>query len=167
MLPAVSACLLFGMWSVPVAAQEALPPPLAQDARSLSDESASTQALFTAVCGDQAPARWIEEHDLDLAGGNVPAGPRIAVVYQGVPTAINIRNYLAGFIRGLRDAGYAPGEDLLIDWRFAGARLEVLPGLADELVVSQPAVIVVVLPQMPKLRASSQKSPERTARDNP
>ena len=146
-LPAVGALLLLSMWSVPVAAQEALPPPLAQDARSLSDESASTQALFTAVWGDQAPARWIEEHDLDLAGGQVPTGARIGVVYQGVSSVPLIHQLLAAFIRGLREAGYAPGKDLLIDWRFAGTRLELLPGLADELVAGQPAVIVALLPQ--------------------
>ena len=147
LLIAVVALLVLSVQNAPVGAQQAPSASLAQDARSLSDESSSTQALFTAVWGDQAPARWIVEHDLELAGGEVPHGPRIGVLYQGVSSATLIHQFLAGFIRGLREAGYAPGKDLLIDWRFAEGRLDLLPALANELVSRQPAVIVALLSQ--------------------
>ena len=55
---------------------------------------------------------------------------------------------MAAFVRGLRAAGYSPGKDLLIEWRFAGGQLDHLPALADELVALQPsAIVAAVLPE--------------------
>jgi putative ABC transport system substrate-binding protein len=122
-------------------------PLLAQDARSLDDESFSTRATFAAVWGDRAAARWIEEHNVALAGGQAPSGPHVAFLSQGLPSLEPVRVALAAFVRGLRDAGYSPGKDLQIDWRFAEGRLERLPGLADELVGLHPAVLVTSLAQ--------------------
>ncbi len=43
------------------------PAPRASDGHSLSDQSAETQASFIAVWGDQAGARWVAEHNAELA----------------------------------------------------------------------------------------------------
>lgn len=52
--------------------------PSANDGRQLSNESMSTQMLFSAVWRDQAALEWVREHDAALAGhpigGGSPAG---------------------------------------------------------------------------------------------
>ena len=47
--------------------------PAATDGRRLSDESSSTQAMFTAVWGSQAASEWVREHNAALSGQ--PAAP--------------------------------------------------------------------------------------------
>ena len=47
------------------------------------------------------------------------------------------------FRRALRDAGYAEGEDIAIEWREARGSYDRLPGLAAELVQREVDVIVV------------------------
>jgi hypothetical protein len=46
----------------------AQPAPRARDGQSLDTQSAATQAMFRAVWGDQAGARWVQEHEAQLAG---------------------------------------------------------------------------------------------------
>jgi quercetin dioxygenase-like cupin family protein len=41
--------------------------PAARDGQSLATQSAATQALFQAVHGEQAAARWVQEHNAELA----------------------------------------------------------------------------------------------------
>jgi hypothetical protein len=43
--------------------------PRARDGQTLATQSAATQAAFTAVWGDRAAARWVEEHDAALSQG--------------------------------------------------------------------------------------------------
>ena len=47
-----------------------------------------------------------------------------------------------GFQQGLRDAGYAEGHDLVIEWRLANGNYDLVPELAAELVKSKVDVIV-------------------------
>ena len=51
-----------------------------------------------------------------------------------------------GFWEGLRELGYIPGKNVLIEVREAEGKLERLPQLAQELVNSKPDVIVAVTP---------------------
>ena len=47
------------------------------------------------------------------------------------------------FRQGLRDAGYAEGKDVLIEWWFGGGRYERAPEAVADLAQSKPDVIVV------------------------
>lgn len=47
------------------------------------------------------------------------------------------------FRQGLRDAGYAEGRDVVIEWRFASGNYDRIPELAANLVQSEVEVIVV------------------------
>jgi len=48
-----------------------------------------------------------------------------------------------GFLQGLRDLGYADGENVSITLRFAEGRYERLPGLVQEMIGAQVDVLVV------------------------
>ena len=52
-------------------------------------------------------------------------------------------NVFGAFLRGMRELGYFEEKNLMIEWRFADARLERLPGLAAELVQLKLDLIVV------------------------
>jgi putative tryptophan/tyrosine transport system substrate-binding protein len=52
-------------------------------------------------------------------------------------------NVLAGFHRGLNDAGYEEDRNIAIDYRWASDKIERLPELAADLVRRQVSVIVV------------------------
>ena len=49
-----------------------------------------------------------------------------------------------GFPQGMRELGYTEGKNLVIEWRSAHGRYELLPGLAAELVQLKVDVIVAV-----------------------
>jgi hypothetical protein len=79
---ALAAGMLVLTSAVPPASALARGQAQASDGQSLDGQSASTQTLFHAVWGDQAPARWIEEHNAELArlgaGAAVTGDPAIA-----------------------------------------------------------------------------------------
>jgi putative ABC transport system substrate-binding protein len=52
-------------------------------------------------------------------------------------------DYVGTFLRRMRDLGYVEGKNLVIEWRFAEGRTELLPVLAAELVRLQVDVIVI------------------------
>jgi putative tryptophan/tyrosine transport system substrate-binding protein len=138
----VSLLTVLGATSAAIAAQEASSLQVAQDGQRLDEQPLDVRATFSAVWGDRAPARWIDERNATLAGGQTRRGPRIAFLQQGSPATPATRTAIAAFVRGLHAAGYSPGKDLLIDWRFADAQLDRLPVLADELVALQPSAIM-------------------------
>ena len=74
------------------------------------------------------------------ADAQQPAAPRrigvLSVIFS--PDSVGTQ----AFRDGLRDAGYAEGRDLVIEWRFANGDYARVPGLASELVQSKAEVIV-------------------------
>ena len=52
-------------------------------------------------------------------------------------------DYAGVFLRGMRELGYIEGKNLIVEWRFAEGRTELLPVLAAELVRLQVDVIVI------------------------
>ena len=67
--------------------------------------------------------------------------PRIG--WLGGPTRESAEPFVQAFQRGLKDLGWVDGQNIVIEWRFAGGRAERLPDLAAELVRLQVDLIVV------------------------
>ena len=65
---------------------------------------------------------------------------RVGFLY-GNSASTNSRN-TAAFLKGMRELGYVEGKNLVVEWRFADGKFELLPGLAAELVQLQVDVIV-------------------------
>ena len=65
---------------------------------------------------------------------------------RGRPASFDT-DFIGGFLRGMRERGYAEGRNLVIDWRFADGQIPPLAGLAAELVQLKPDVIVSAGPQ--------------------
>ena len=69
------------------------------------------------------------------------ATPVVGFLHPGSPDTNADR--LRAFRLGLKDAGYAEGENVTIEFRWAESQMDRLPALAAELVRRQVAVIVV------------------------
>ena len=61
---------------------------------------------------------------------------------QRRPVSFDSDNQPGAFLRGMRELGYVDGKNLVIEWRFAEGRSELLPVLAAELVRLQVDVIL-------------------------
>jgi ABC-type uncharacterized transport system substrate-binding protein len=68
-----------------------------------------------------------------------PAMPVVGFLYPTSPDTIPER--VRGFRQGLKDVGFAEGENVAIDYRSADGQFDRLPALAAELVRRQVAVI--------------------------
>jgi putative tryptophan/tyrosine transport system substrate-binding protein len=66
--------------------------------------------------------------------------PVIGFLSSGAERAFS--SWVAGFTRGLADIGYIPGQNVLIEYRWADGQYDQLPAMADELVRQQIAVLV-------------------------
>jgi len=76
------------------------------------------------------------------AEGEQPAKvPRIALLSPVSPSAAS--PYIEAFRRGLRELGYTEGKNIVIEYRFAEGKLDLLPELAAELARLKAEVIVV------------------------
>jgi ABC-type uncharacterized transport system substrate-binding protein len=86
---------------------------------------------------------------ITLLGGGAAIWPVAARAQQPVPVIgfLNSASFdtyshlLVPFGRGLKEAGYAEGENVAIEYRWAGNQLDRLPALADELVRRRVAAI--------------------------
>ena len=65
----------------------------------------------------------------------------------GPATAEVIPHLLAAFRRGLAEAGYVDGKNLIIEYRFPNYKLELLPGLARDLIQRNVKVIFALTPE--------------------
>ena len=66
-------------------------------------------------------------------------GPRVAFLFYGSPGP---SPEIEAFRSGLRDHGYIEGQNIIVEYRFAGGQLGTLPRLAAELIQLKPDVIV-------------------------
>jgi ABC-type uncharacterized transport system substrate-binding protein len=69
-----------------------------------------------------------------------PAMPVIGFLSSGLPGAF--ARQVAGFRRGLQEAGYVEGQNVAIEYRWAEGQYDRLPELASDLVRRQVAIIV-------------------------
>lgn len=68
-----------------------------------------------------------------------PALPVIGFLHSGSPEQNVAR--LAGYLKGLKDAGFVDGQNLAIEYRWAAGKDDRLPAMAADLVQRQVAVI--------------------------
>jgi putative ABC transport system substrate-binding protein len=99
-----------------------------------------------------------------LLGGSVTAWPRMA---KGQPASMPVigfphsgtpeqnANRLAGFHKGLSDAGFVENQNVAIEYRWARGQNDRLPELASDLVRRHVAVIVAVSSQPATLAAKA------------
>src|SRR6516225_4218924 len=73
-----------------------------------------------------------------------PTMPLIGVLHSQSPDGYDSR--LRAFRKSVRDAGYAEGENVAIEYRWAENQMDRLPALAAELVRRKAAVIVAISP---------------------
>jgi ABC-type uncharacterized transport system substrate-binding protein len=76
----------------------------------------------------------------------VPAAqsaPRIGVLFLASPETDNTRR-AAGLREGLRDLGYVEGQNVVLEYRYAGGNADRLPELAAGLLQAQVDVIVAI-----------------------
>ena len=76
-----------------------------------------------------------------------PAGKVPRIGWLGGPTRESADPFVRVFQRGLKDLGWVEGQNIVIEWRFAGGRAEQLPDLAAELV--RLRVDLIVAPSTP------------------
>src|SRR5262249_32670840 len=81
---------------------------------------------------------------MPVAGSGQPAMPLIGVLHIKSPGGYDGR--LRAFRQSVRDAGYAEGENVAIEYRWAENQMDRLPALAAELVRRKAAVIVAISP---------------------
>ncbi len=87
------------------------------------------------------------------SAGQYPAKiPQIGSLWLGSPSLAT--PYVEAFRQGLRELGYVEGQNIVIEWRFAGSRAELLPDLAAELV--RLKVDLIVATAGPSVRAAKQ-----------
>src|SRR5262249_39733850 len=90
---------------------------------------------------------------ISLLGGIAAAWPvgvraqQTAIPVLGLLSSVAFntrRDQIAGFHRGLQEAGYVQGKSIAIEYRSANNQVDLLPRLAADLVTRQVAVIVTI-----------------------
>jgi putative ABC transport system substrate-binding protein len=88
--------------------------------------------------------------------------PRIGFLAPSSPSDPRVARYLQAFRHGLRELGYMEGQNIAIEFRWAGGQYDRLPGLAAELVRLKVNVIVAGGPPGdPGGQASDRDDPHR------
>jgi putative ABC transport system substrate-binding protein len=87
-----------------------------------------------------------------LAIGAQPTGKVPRIGWIGGPTRESAEVFVREFRQGLKDLGWVEGQNIVIEWRFAGGRAERLPDLAAELV--RLRVDLIVAPSTPTILAA-------------
>jgi putative tryptophan/tyrosine transport system substrate-binding protein len=85
-----------------------------------------------------------------LLGGAAAAWPLAALAQQAIPavslvydaTPSEAAPFVAAFQRGLAEAGFVEGQNVAVEYRYAGSHYEQLPALVAEFVNRPTAVIV-------------------------
>src|SRR5947199_4005301 len=75
-----------------------------------------------------------------VASAQQQSFPVIGFLHSGSPGPF--ANLVAAFRDGLREAGYAEGQNVLLDFRWAEGQYDLVPELAADLVRRQVALIV-------------------------
>jgi putative tryptophan/tyrosine transport system substrate-binding protein len=91
------------------------------------------RAFITLLGG--AAAAW----PLAARGQQAAKVPRIGFLFYGSPGPAP---EIDAFRQGLHEHGYIEGQNIAVEYRYAGVQLEQLPELAAELVRRKPDVIV-------------------------
>jgi putative tryptophan/tyrosine transport system substrate-binding protein len=86
-----------------------------------------------------------------------PAMPVVGFLNAGSPEGY--RAYVAGFLRGLQQAGYVEGKSVTVDYRWARGQYERLPIMAADLVSRKVAVIAANTPTAPVAKAATTAIP--------
>src|SRR5579864_5236156 len=92
---------------------------------------------FVAALGGAAAATW----PLATRAQQPRKLPRMAFLGNHNPD--NPNPLAAAFFRGMSELGYVDGKNVQIEYRYANAKLDLLPKLAAELVNLKPDVLVV------------------------
>jgi putative ABC transport system substrate-binding protein len=79
--------------------------------------------------------------------------PRIGYV-SGTGNTDNPGPNIESFRQGLRDRGYVEGKNILVEYRYAEGKNELLPGLVTELLQRKVDVVVVIA--LPAIRAAKE-----------
>ena len=87
-----------------------------------------------------------------LAAEAQPTGKVPRIGWLGGPTRESAQAFVQPFEQGLKDLGWVEGQNIVIEWRFAGGRAERLPDLAAELV--RLRVDLIVTPSTPTALAA-------------
>lgn len=66
--------------------------------------------------------------------------PRISILISASPS--NATRRIQAFQQGLRELGYVEGKNIIIEYRYAEGKLELLAKLTEELIRLKPDVIV-------------------------